>query len=58
MKTIAIHLRLATASHRKRMMGIFRFFGSTDNWDIRIIPDEEHLCSLCSRQTPQTFLTG
>ena len=29
MKTIAIHLRLATASHRKRMMGIFRFFGSS-----------------------------
>lgn len=46
MKTIAIHLRLATASHRKRMMGIFRFFGSAQTWNIHIVPDEEHLCSL------------
>ena len=58
MKTIAIHLRLATASHRKRIMGIFRFFGSTDNWDIRIIPDEEHLCSLLQSTNPADIPDG
>lgn len=46
MKTIAIQLRLATASHRKRMMGIFRQIGASDNCDVRIIPDERSLCDL------------
>ena len=58
MKTIAIHLRLATASHRKRMMGIFRFFGSTDSWNVRIIPEEEHLCSLLSSTNPADIPDG
>ena len=46
MKTLAIHLRLETASHRKRMMGIFRQIGATPRYDIRIIPSEEALCDL------------
>ena len=44
MKTIAIHLRLETASHRKRMMGIFRHVGANNDWDMRIIPNEDALC--------------
>ena len=58
MKTIAIHLRLATASHRKRMMGIFRFFGAADNWEIRIIPDEDHLCALLQSMNPADIPDG
>lgn len=58
MKTIAIHLRLATASHRKRMMGIFRFFGSADNWEVRIVPDEEHLASLLQSTDPANIPDG
>lgn len=46
MKTIAIHLRLETASHRRRMMGIFRHIGETGLWDIRIIPSEDKLHEL------------
>ena len=46
MKTLAIHLRLETASHRKRMMGIFRQIGATPRYDIRIVPSEDALCDL------------
>jgi len=46
MKTIAIHLRLETASHRKRMMGIYRELGAASRYDIRIISNEESLCDL------------
>ena len=52
MKTIAIHLRLETASHRKRMMGIFRHVGATNDWDMRIIPNEDALCELIETTNP------
>ena len=62
MKTIAIHLRLATASHRKRLMGIFRFLGADNTWDIRIIPTEEALCKLLkakrSDDRPDGIISG
>ena len=58
MKTIAIHLRLATASHRKRMMGIFRFFGSADSWELRILPDEEHLSASLQSSDPSDIPDG
>lgn len=58
MKTIAIHLRLATASHRKRMMGIFRAFGSTDTWELRIVPDEEHLAAMLQSTVPGDIPDG
>ena len=58
MKTIAIHLRLATASHRKRMMGIFRHFGSTDNWELRILPDEDHLSATLRSSDPSVVPDG
>lgn len=52
MKTIAIHLRLETASHRKRMMGIFRYVGASNIWDIRIIPNEDILCRQLLTENP------
>ena len=52
MKTIAIHLRLETASHRKRMMGIFRYIGASNIWDIRIIPKEDILCRQLLTENP------
>ena len=52
MKTIAIHLRLETASHRKRMMGIFRHVGADNDWDMRIIPNEDALCDLIESTNP------
>ena len=52
MRTIAIHLRLETASHRKRMMGIFRHVGADNDWDMRIIPNEETLCELLESNNP------
>ena len=52
MKTIAIHLRLETASHRKRMTGIFRHVGASNDWDIRIIPNEDALCELIEANSP------
>ena len=52
MKTIAIHLRLETASHRKRMMGIFRHIGASNTWDIRIIPNEDILCRQLLTENP------
>ena len=52
MKTIAIHLRLETASHRKRMMGIFRYIGASNTWDIRIIPNENILCRQLLTENP------
>ena len=52
MKTLAIHLRLETASHRRRMMGIFRRIGATDKFDIRIIPDEDTLCGMVASENP------
>ena len=52
MKTIAIHLRLETASHRKRMMGIFRHVGANNDWDMRIIPNEDALCEQIETTTP------
>lgn len=52
MKTIAIHLRLETASHRKRMMGIFRYIGASNIWDIRIIPNEDILCRQLLTENP------
>ena len=52
MKTIAIHLRLETASHRKRMMGIFRHVGANNDWDMRIIPNEDTLCELIETANP------
>ena len=51
-KTIAIHLRLETASHRKRMMGIFRYVGASNTWDIRIIPNEDILCRQLLTENP------
>jgi len=62
MKTIAIHLRLETASHRKRMMGIFRFVGAKNDWDIRIIPNEDTLRDLLSAnaagERPDGIISG
>ena len=52
MKTIAIHLRLETASHRKRMMGIFRHVGADNDWDMRIIPNEDALCEQIEAADP------
>lgn len=52
MKTIAIHLRLETASHRKRMMGIFRQVGANNDWDMRIIPNEDTLCEQIETANP------
>ena len=52
MKTIAIHLRLETASHRKRMMGIFRHVGANNDWDMRIIPNEDTLCEQIETANP------
>ncbi|MBR3223557.1 MAG: GNAT family N-acetyltransferase [Kiritimatiellae bacterium] len=52
MKTIAIHLRLETASHRKRMMGIFRHVGASNAWDVRIIPNEDILCKQLLTENP------
>lgn len=52
MKTIAIHLRLETASHRKRMMGIFRQVGANNSWDMRIISGEDALCRLLEPDNP------
>lgn len=62
MKTIAIHLRLETASHRKRLMGIFREIGSTPDYDIRIISSEDGLCELLTAanvsERPDGIITG
>ena len=52
MKTVAIHLRLETASHRKRMMGIFRHIGAANIWDIRIVPNEDILCRQLLTENP------
>ena len=45
MKTVAIHLRPETASHRKRLLGIFKYVGSSGRWDIRLVRSEEELCA-------------
>ena len=58
MRTIAIHLRLETASHRKRMMGIFRFLGATDLWDVRIIPNEDALYERLTAKNPAEIPDG
>ena len=58
MKTIAIHLRLETASHRKRMMGIFRHVGANNDWDMRIIPNEDALCEQIETTNPAERLDG
>lgn len=44
--TVAICLRLATASHRKRFIGIFKAIGAAQRWNLRIIPDERELADL------------
>ena len=46
MKNVAIHLRLETASHRRRIVGIFRHVGGAGTWNIRIVPTEESLRGL------------
>lgn len=46
MKTVAIHLRPETASHRKRLLGIFKYIGSSGKWDMRLVRDEAHLRAL------------
>jgi len=46
MKTVAIHLRLETASHRNRMLGIFRQLGADKSWDIRIVQNENDFCGM------------
>ena len=48
MKNVAIHLRLETASHRRRIVGIFRHVGGAGSWNIRIVPSEEGLRGLLS----------
>jgi len=62
MKTIAIHLRLETASHRKRMMGIFRELGAASQYDIRIISNEDSLCDLLTAangaERPDGIISG
>lgn len=58
MRTIAIHLRLETASHRKRMMGIFRSLGATDLWDVRIIPSEDALYEQLTAKNPAEIPDG
>jgi len=62
MKTLAIHLRLETASHRKRMMGIFRVIGASSPYDIRIISNEDSLCDLLTAangaERPDGIISG
>jgi len=62
MKTLAILLRLETASHRKRMMGIFRQIGAAGQYDIRIISGEDSLCELLSppnaSERPDGIISG
>ena len=58
MKTIAIHLRLETASHRKRMMGIFRYVGANNDWDMRITPNEDALCEQLTAKNPAEIPDG
>lgn len=62
MKTIAIHLRLETASHRKRIMGIFRRIGTASRYDIRIISSEDSFCNLLTAangaERPDGIISG
>lgn len=62
MKTIAVHLRPETASHRKRLLGIFKHFGSSDKWEIRLVHGEDDLCSLLlsnnGAEAPDGIISG
>lgn len=58
MKTVAVHLRLENASHRKRMMGIFRHIASPECWNIRIIQNEENLLSQLTAVQPVDLSDG
>ncbi len=40
-KNIVIYLRLSAACHRRRLMGIFRFWGASAGWAPLIFTDEE-----------------
>ncbi|HNX03922.1 MAG TPA: GNAT family N-acetyltransferase [Opitutales bacterium] len=44
--TVVIHMRLATASHRKRLTGIFKALKPSLGWNLRIISDEKELSEL------------
>ena len=50
--TVAICLRLATASHRKRFVGIFKAWGASRRWNPLIIQDERELAKLLAARSP------
>ena len=50
--TVAICLRLATASHRKRFAGIFKAWGASRRWNPLIIQDERELAKLLAARSP------
>jgi len=51
-KKVAIYLRLATASHRRRLSGIFSRFEDGAPWDILLVNDEKMLGELLETDDP------
>lgn len=51
-QNITVFLRIATASHRRRILGISRSLTPQDIWNIQIIPDEDRLAELLESTTP------
>lgn len=51
-QNITVFLRIATASHRRRILGISRSLTPQDIWNIQIIPEESRLAELLESTTP------
>ena len=51
-KTIVLHLRIATASHRRRIFGISKQLTPQDRWNLNIIGEEDRLAELLTSSHP------
>ena len=45
-KTVSVYLRLAVASHRRRLTGIFRYMGASEKWNLDVVGTEAEFAAL------------